>query len=169
MVTGLITPEEDGLFSDWHEDNVINPMRGFLFGLSWSPGLKGHPVGWLISTIAGATGFVLGTIMFAEKHLFEPLSRSEPREQQFANPTPGRPYAPQFSKEQIERITKKFRKTKDKEVAILDLLEIANNEMSIHTGSTFTPDNGDFTIHKYGECPPGYTFSPTLGVCLLNG
>lgn len=173
MVTGLLTPEKDGLYSDWHEENIINPMRGLLFGIAWSPGLKSTPTGALVSAIASGLGFYLGAVMFVEKQIIEPLESrgsisSEPREQQFANPTPGFSSSPQFSKEQLEQVLKKFRKTKDRESAIVDLIEIAYNDMAIYTEQVFTTEKSDFSVQPYNQCKPGYTYSSTLGVCLPN-
>lgn len=72
MVTGLFTEEQDGLFSDWHEENIIWPVRALMLGVSNSPGLKSHPAGWIASLVSFYSGLLISGVMIAEKKVFEP-------------------------------------------------------------------------------------------------
>lgn len=171
MVTGLFTEEKDGLFSDWHEDNIINPFRGLLFGISWSPGLKTTPAGWVASGVAGLTGAMLGAVMFAEKFVFEPISQGKGKRSgsRFANPTPGMPEFPSLHGPLLRKLKRKYKNSKNRKEIIQEILETVYNDTAVYyEEGTFGVQHGDFSISFEGVCPPGYTYDSDLGMCVPN-
>ena len=152
--TGLLTPEDDGLYTDQHEEAMLD-----VADLASMIGMKfPHPA-------FSATAWGLRAYVMADRHIVEAERGTGSRGPQFANPTPVLPL-PNIGKQVLKNLHKKG---KSRSKLAKEILHAVYNDTAIYyEDSTLGLQYGDFSISIEGVCPTGHTYDPVLGMCVPN-